>query len=109
MDLAAGLRTGVTVVTPNRRLAIALRREFDGIQENQGIAIWETADILPFPAFVERLYEDALYSGCVPELPLLLTSAQEQVLWEDAITRSNTGATLLAVADAAKTVPPVKF
>lgn len=102
MDLAAGLRTGVTVVTPNRRLAIALRREFDGIQENQGIAIWETADILPFPAFVERLYEDALYSGCVPELPLLLTSAQEQVLWEDAITRSNTGATLLAVADAAK-------
>ena len=102
MDLAAGLRTGVTVVTPNRRLAIALRREFDGIQANQGIAIWETADILPFPAFVERLYEDALYSGCVPELPLLLTSAQEQVLWEDAITRSNTGATLLAVADAAK-------
>ncbi len=101
-DLAAGLRTGVTVVTPNRRLAIALRREFDGIQANQGNAIWETADILPFPAFVERLYEDALYSGRVPELPLLLTSAQEQVLWEDAITRSNTGATLLAVADAAK-------
>lgn len=90
------------VVTPNRRLAIALRREFDGTQANQGIAIWETADVLPFPAFVERLYEDALYSGCVPELPLLLTSAQEQVLWEDAIIRSNTGAALLAVADAAK-------
>lgn len=101
-DLAAGLSAGVTVICPNRRLSAALKREFDEIQANQGIAIWEMADILPFRAFVERLYQDALYSGHVPELPLLLTGVQEQVLWEDAINRSSMGATLLAVADAAK-------
>jgi ATP-dependent helicase/nuclease subunit B len=102
VDLAAGLKTGVTVITPNRRLAVALKREFDGTQANRGIAIWESADILPFSAFVERLYEDALYSGHAAELPLLLTTAQEQVLWEDAINRSDTGAALLAAADAAQ-------
>lgn len=102
MDLAAGLKTGVTVITPNRRLAVALKREFDGTQANRGIAIWESADILPFSAFVERLYEDALYSGHAAELPLLLTTAQEQVLWENAINRSDTGAALLAAADAAQ-------
>lgn len=102
LDLAAGLKTGVTVITPNRRLAAALKREFDGTQANRGTAIWESADILPFSAFVERLYEDALYSGHAPELPLLLTNAQEQVLWEDAINRSDTGASLLAAADAAQ-------
>ena len=34
--LAAGLAGGVTVVTPNRRLAQALAREFDAAQAAQG-------------------------------------------------------------------------
>ncbi|MFI5072676.1 MAG: PD-(D/E)XK nuclease family protein, partial [Terriglobales bacterium] len=101
-DLAAGLRAGVTIVTPNRRLAIALKRGFDKTQISRGITIWESADILPISAFVDRLYEDALYSPHAPEFPLLLTAAQEQVLWEDAINRSDTGAALLAAADAAQ-------
>lgn len=57
---------------------------------------------MPISAFVDRLYEDALYSPHAPEFPLLLTAAQEQVLWEDAINRSDTGAALLAAADAAQ-------
>jgi probable DNA repair protein len=95
------LRAGVTIITPNRRLAIALKRGFDKTQISRG-TIWESADILPISAFVDRLYEDALYSPRALEFPLLLTAAQEQVLWEDAINRSDTGAALLAVADAAQ-------
>jgi probable DNA repair protein len=101
-DLAAGLKAGVTVITPNRRLAIALKREFDGRQASREITAWHSADILPFPAFVERLYEDALHSGQSSELPILLTPAQEQILWEDAIGHSDTGATLLAIGATAR-------
>ncbi|MDN5935878.1 MAG: PD-(D/E)XK nuclease family protein [Nitrosospira sp.] len=101
-DIAVGLKAGVTVITPNRRLAIALKREFDGAQAAHGIAVWDSADILSFSAFIERLYEDALYSRPVHELPMLLTPAQEQVLWEDAISHSESGAALLAVAEAAR-------
>ena len=60
--LAERPQAGVTVVTPNRRLAAALKREFDDAQAGRGLAVWESADILPLPAFVERAYEDALYS-----------------------------------------------
>ena len=100
--LAQGVAGGVTVVTPNRRLAQALAREFDAAQAAQGCSAWESADILPYAAFVERLYEDALYSELGRELPVLLTQAQEQALWEDAIEASVWGGgALLALAQAA--------
>ena len=79
--LAGGLEAGVTVVTPNRRLAAALKREFDDAQAGRGLAVWESADILPLTALVERAYEDALYSEHADALPLLLTPVQEQALW----------------------------
>src|ERR1700704_2458930 len=81
-QLARGHSAGIAVVTPNRRLAQALAREFDERQIASGLTAWETADILPFGAFVERLYEDALYSDIAAQLPMLLAPSQEQVLWE---------------------------
>ena len=99
--LARGHSAGIAVVTPNRRLAQELGREFDEGQTAKGLEVWETADILPFGAFVERLYEDALYSDVAAQLPLLLTDAQEQELWEAAIRASEWGEVLLAVSRAA--------
>jgi ATP-dependent helicase/nuclease subunit B len=80
--LAEGHAAGVTVVTPNKRLSQALMAEFDEFQIRKNLAVWEAPDILPFGAFVERLWEDALYSELGEKLPLLLTPAQEQHLWE---------------------------
>jgi probable DNA repair protein len=101
-SLAAGRAGGVTVLTPNLRLAQALTREFDAIQAAQGSSSWESADILPYSAFVARCYEDALYSERGRELPVLLTPVQEQALWEDAIEASVWGGgALLALAQAA--------
>src|SRR3990170_8681348 len=97
--LAQGHAARTSVVTPNLRLAAALRRDFDARQMAQGLAAWEAADILPLPAFVERLYEDALYSELA--LPILLTSAQEQALWEDVVRGSEAGAALLSAPPAA--------
>jgi probable DNA repair protein len=80
--LAEGHAAAITVVTPNQRLSHALMLEFDDFQARKGLASWEAPDILPFGAFVERLWEDALYSDLGEKLPLLLTTAQEQHLWE---------------------------
>jgi probable DNA repair protein len=98
--LAAG-RPAITVVTPNRRLAQDLAREFDASRTAAGESVWETADILPFGAFLGRLYEDALYSELGSRLPLLLTEAQEQELWRSAIRESPWGDALLALPQAA--------
>ena len=99
--LAEGHAARVTVVTPNARLARELAREFDALQEAKGLPVWETADILPITAFVERLYEDALYSDRAAKPPVLLTDAQAQALWEAAIRESRWGEALLAVPQAA--------
>lgn len=99
--LAEGHAARVTVVTPNARLSRELSREFDQGQIDKGLPVWETADILPFGVLVERLYEDALYSDLAAQLPLLLTDAQEQALWESAIRASEWGEALLAVPQAA--------
>ncbi len=90
-----------TVLTPNRRLAQALAAEFDQRQVAAGRTVWDTADILPYPAFVERLYDDALYSESGAGLPLLLTPDQAQSLWEEVVRRSPVGGSLLAVPETA--------
>src|SRR3989454_6440612 len=87
--LAEGHAARITVVTPNRRLAHALTAEFDAFQIGKGLTVWEAPDILPFGAFVERLWEDALYSELGDKLPLLLTPAQEQQLWEQILEGSD--------------------
>ena len=98
--LAEGLQAGVTVVTPNRRLAQELAREFDADRLASGLRVWEAADILPFGSFVERLWESAIYSGIGADTPLLLSPAQEQALWEEIIGASPWGAQLLTPARA---------
>ena len=97
--LARGHEARITVITPNRRLAQALQSEFDRFQAARGLRAWETPDILPFDAFVRRLWEDALYSDLAAEVPLLLSGAQEQALWEEAI--HGTRYTLVPAAPAA--------
>src|SRR5437870_2837046 len=99
--LAEGHAARITVVTPNRRLAQALTAEFDAFQIGKGLTVWEAPDILPFGAFVERLWEDALYSELGDKLPLLLTPAQEQLLWQEVIASSREGKDLLFTETAA--------
>jgi ATP-dependent helicase/nuclease subunit B len=95
--LAQGHAAGVTVVTPNRRLAQTLRAEFDVYQTGQGKTVWEDADILPYASFLERMYEDALYADGGAALPMLLSPAQARELWEEAIRASSWAGSLLDV------------
>src|SRR5687767_7193800 len=95
--LTEGHAARITVVTPNKRLSQALMAEFDAHQIAKNLTVWEAPDILPVGAFVERLWEDALYSELGETLPLLLTPAQEQHLWEEILAKSG----LLIVPQAA--------
>jgi len=99
--LAQGAAAGVTVVTPNQRLAQVLKAEFDRSQAAMGLTVWEDADILPLASFVERCYEDTLYSDRGGELPLALADAQARELWEEAIRASRWGGELLDVPQTA--------
>ena len=99
--LAAGHAAGITVVTPNRRLALVLKSEFDSFQAGRNLSVWEDVDILPFDAFAARCYEDALYAESGGGLPLLLSDAQSRALWEEAIRGSRWCGALLDVPRAA--------
>ena len=96
-----GINSSV-VVTPNRRLARVLRREFDSLQINQGRSVWGTPDILPIAVFIERSYEEMLYSEQADTLPALLSTAQEQVLWENVISSSDQAPILFSIPEAPK-------
>ena len=106
--LARGQGAGMTVVTPNRRLAQALRAEFDRFQMARGLRAWETADILPFEALVQRLWLDALYSTAGTNVPVQLSASQEQALWEEAIHATRYAETLFSAAPAAAAAPPAR-
>jgi probable DNA repair protein len=97
--LAAGHAAGITLITPNRRLAQSLAADFARAQIAAGRAAWESPDILPYSAFVERLYQDALYAEGGSQMPLLLGAEEEQSLWEDAVRGSQ--AVLLALPETA--------
>ena len=92
---------GVTVATPNARLAQELQRAFDAHQLARGLSIWDAPDILTLSAFIARAYEDALYSERAEVLPLLLAPTQEQALWEDILGHSDETGRLLALPQAA--------
>ena len=98
------INAGTTVITPNRRLALALKEKFNREQINHGIAAWFSADILPFTAFIERIYFDTLYSKQALMFPLLLSAAQEQMLWESIIQSSEAGKALLRIPQTAQSV-----
>jgi probable DNA repair protein len=96
--LAEGHAARITVVTPNRRLALTLTADFDAYQIGRKLPVWEAADILPFDAWVQRLWEDALYAEAGGSLPPLLTPAQEQAIWEGVLQKAD----LLSTAQTAR-------
>lgn len=100
--LAAGQAAGVTVVTPNLRLARELARAYDAAQVAAGRLSWDSADVLAFGAFARRLYDDALYSEDAHALPRLLAPEEEATLWEEIVRGSEAGESLLTIPETAR-------
>lgn len=99
----AALAPGVTIVTVNKRLARALHREHARRARATGHVVWETPDILPWRAWLQRGWEALLHGAALgrAELPgMLLDPLQERVLWAD-IVRGSPATEGLLRADAA--------
>jgi ATP-dependent helicase/nuclease subunit B len=98
-DLAQRIEAGCVVVTPNRRLAAHLKREFDSRELASGRRVWPTALVLPYGAFLERIYSELT---CFTVGATLLSLQQEMVLWEQSVVTSIQGGALLNAAAAAR-------
>jgi probable DNA repair protein len=89
-----------TILTPNRRLAATLHQLFDHHQQQLGRKTWQTPDILPLASWLQRLWHDDTASH-FDNHPRLLTSAQEQFLWEKILTEAEESPLLLQVSQTA--------
>jgi probable DNA repair protein len=83
-----------TVVTANSRLSRKMRRDYDGGRQQQGLHVWESPDILPRGAWLERVWQECAYRDPF-DTPVLLSAVQEEALWEQSIGASSTTDVLL--------------
>jgi probable DNA repair protein len=97
--LAQALAAGATVITPNRRLALFIKHQYDTAQTTSGKSVWPSADALPYGAFLERTWQEL----SVAENGALLLSVQQEIaLWETVIEGSRYAGLLLNPAAAAR-------
>ena len=80
--LHVALAAGATVITPNRRLARHLHREFDDGQRAAGKRAWPTATVLPYAAWLDAMWERWAEADATRSPAQLLSSAQSACLWQ---------------------------
>jgi probable DNA repair protein len=96
----SALADGATAITPNRRLARQLLREFDRAQQALGRRTWLSASVLPYTTWLETLWQQLADAGADARPATLLTSAQSAYLWRGVIDGAET--VLLDPAGAAR-------
>ena len=79
------LADGAVAVTPNRRLARALRQSFDEHRRACGLTAWPTPGILPYPTWLSASWERLVSAGAARDDALLITAAQSAFLWEQIV------------------------
>ncbi len=82
-QIMSALQQGETVITATRRLALTLRQEYNTFQQAKGLNAWESPKILTWPDWLADLWQQQLYKSENPQT--LLSSWQEQILWERVI------------------------
>jgi ATP-dependent helicase/nuclease subunit B len=92
--IAAAIEAGDTVITSSARAARALRRLHGEMQRKRGLAAWQSADILDWDSWLNRLWQKKLRSGS--ETRLLLTRLQEQQVWARLVKPSIEGRRLIS-------------
>lgn len=71
-----------------------MRRDYDGERRRQGLRVWESPDILPRGAWLERVWRECAYRDPF-DTPVLLSAEQEGALWEQSIAGSDATDVLL--------------
>src|SRR3990167_8879763 len=92
-----------TILTPNRRLAAVLHKQYEQYQVEHQQQTWQTPDILPIASWIQRCWDDYV-SKTFSVVPLLLNSMQEDFIWEDIIVNTPLSIPLLQTAKTATMV-----
>lgn len=82
-ELSTHLSSGAALVVPSAQRAAAVRIAFTNEQLRAGRAVWNSPDVLPWSAWLERGLDEARGRG-VP-VPRRLSRTQEWWLWHEAV------------------------
>ena len=97
--ILSALQQGETVITATRRLARTLQQEYNSFQQAKGLRAWESPKILTWSDWMADLWQQQLFKSENPQT--LLSSWQEQILWERVIRNSPESRELLQPHSAA--------
>lgn len=98
-EVHAALDRGASVLTPTRRLARDLRRRHDEARLAAGARVWPAADVLPWPAWLQRAWETITASD---DAPRVLSELEIAALWQRAVETDRERPVLLDAAAAAR-------
>ena len=101
VDVSKAVEQGATVLAASKRLSRVLIEWFTAQQRIQGKSVWKTPDILPWGAFLNRLWREWLLSGNATA-PLLLSPTLELAVWENVVRESPEGRDLLQIPETAE-------
>lgn len=93
-QFSRAIREGAVIVTANQRLARFYRRLYNDHQLREGARAWEQPSIVPWNAWVRRLWEDAVLSDRVPHATVL-SKHQAEAVWHGIVADSPAGGQLL--------------
>jgi ATP-dependent helicase/nuclease subunit B len=94
------LALGFTLVTPIKRLSRYLQYQYAAMQVRSGQKTWETPDILPWDGWLQRTWQEI--SARRAMAGMLLSSAQQQLVWQQCIQESRYGKMLLQPVNTAR-------
>ena len=100
MDLFREILPNTTVLTPNSRLAATFAKKYHAHQLNSGNKCWSSLDILPLTSWKQRLWDE--WSLQQESTPIVLSSEQENILWEEILSQSPQNDYLLQIPKTAE-------
>ncbi len=95
------IEANATYITPNRRLAATLLKEYHSIQLQQKKVSFPTLDILPFNQWLNRLWQEYAIKHLITN-KYLLSPDKEHIIWEDILNRSPATHNLLQLSETAE-------
>ena len=84
-QLSSALGDGATIVTATRHLSRALIRQYDRKKKQEGMTAWESADILPWDAWINRCW--LAIEPTISKPPVVLSDSQLESIWVKLIER----------------------
>jgi probable DNA repair protein len=87
------LESGGTLVVPSRQRAAAVRLAHSAAKLAAGLTVWNSPDVLPWSAWVERELDAARVRG--DSLPRRLSAPEEWLLWREAVQEACAGLDIL--------------